>query len=221
MIPVVTRKFPCQIFIKFSFIIIEQQPHRSKKSMTVFQSPFFQSKTSLVRMESFARFYEQAHLNVFRYAMVLCAGNPAEAEDITAEAFLRAWEKRQQFSGSSSAALGWVITIARNLLIDRRRSENTHPSETLLDEGLPDSEAGIEALLISAEQLQGVLEALAHLSLRQRDIFTLRYVLGWRVKRIAAHLDLPENSISVELRRALLRLKTQLARSGANPERTA
>jgi RNA polymerase sigma-70 factor, ECF subfamily len=189
--------------------------------MTIFQSSFFQNKVSLVRMDNFARFYQQTHLNVFRYAMVLCAGSQAEAEDITAEAFLHAWEKRQQFSGSASAALGWVITIARNLLIDRRRGENAHPADMLLDEALPDNRAGIEALLIDAEQLQEVLDALAQLSFRQRDIFTLRYIVGWRVKNIAVHLDLAENTVSVELRRARIKLQEQLARPDANPERTA
>ncbi len=165
---------------------------------------------SLQHAEDFSRFYETAHLSVFRYAMVLCAGDQAEAEDITAEAFLRAWDKRRQFTGSASAALGWVITIARNLLIDRRRAENTRPANTALDEALPGPEANIEAILVQEDQLQQVLSAVAGLPFLQRDIFTLRHVLGWRVQDIAAHLGLAENTVSANLRRVLEKLKTQL-----------
>ncbi len=149
-------------------------------------------------------------MSVYRYVMVLCAGNQAEAEDITAEAFFRAWEKRSQFSGSSSAALGWVITIARNLLIDQRRSERRHPTEINLEEGVTDLSVSIESILIDSEQLQQVLDALHSLPFAQRNIFTLRYVLGWRVKTIAAHLGLAENTVSVDLRRALAKIQRQI-----------
>jgi RNA polymerase sigma-70 factor (ECF subfamily) len=178
--------------------------------MTLFQLPSLKKPCPIQRPEDFARFYEQAHLSVFRYGMVLCAGNQAEAEDITAEAFFRAWEKRQQFTGSSSAALGWVITIARNILIDQRRSESAHPIENQLDEVLSDHATNIEAILIDDEQLQQVLDALQSLPFAQRNIFTLRYVLDWRVKSIAAHLGLAENTVSVDLRRALAKIQKQL-----------
>ncbi len=164
----------------------------------------------LLSAEDFARFYESAHLSVFRYAMVLCAGNQSEAEDITAEAFVKAWEERQQFSGSAPAALGWVITIARNVLIDRRRADSTHPAETVTDEALAGHEDSIESILIDKDQLQQVLAAIAGLPFPQRDIFTLRHVLGWRVQAIAAHLSLAENTVSVYLRRALAKLQAQL-----------
>ena len=183
----------------------------------------FSKQFSLQAAEDFARFYDTAHLSLFRYVMVLCAGNQAEAEDITAEAFIRAWEKRQQFSGSAPAALGWVITIARNLLIDRRRSEGTHPVEAALDETLADAAVGqssIEAILIHDDQLQQALAAIQGLTLPQREIITLRFVLGWRVKAIASHLGLAENTVSVDLRRALAKLQAQLAPQEITARRT-
>ncbi len=173
----------------------------------------------LLSAEDFARFYETAHLSVFRYAMVLCAGNQPEAEDITAEAFFRAWEKREQFSGSAQAALGWVITIARHILIDRQRAEAAHPAETELDEALAGNEGSIESMLVDADQLQDVLAAIARLSSPQRDIFTLRHVLGWRVQAIAAALGLAENTVSVSLRRALAKVQARLDLPGGSPVR--
>ena len=184
--------------------------------------PFSLSKNQypLVPPDAFSNFYEQAHLSVFRYAMVLCGGNQAEAEDITADAFFRAWEKRQQFSGSQEAALGWVITIARNLLIDHRRSENTHPADAFLDDSLPDAGDHIETILVDDEQFQKVFDSIRRLPFPHGDILTLRYVLGWQVKTIAAHLGLAENTVSVNLRRALARIQLELVSQEFNDGRT-
>lgn len=38
-------------------------------------------------------------------------------------------------------------------------------------------------------------------------MIVLRYVLGWPVKRIAEHLDMLENTVSVNLRRILQRMQ--------------
>jgi len=144
----------------------------------------------------------------------LCAGNTAEAEDLTAEAFLRAWDKRSQFSGSQSDATRWVITIARNLYIDRYRQSSGTSLETLDEPSITD-EISIEQILVAQEQFQLALDAIHNLPVRQRDVFSLRYLLDWRVKEIAAQLGISENNVSVELRRALLKLKAKLVPEGA------
>lgn len=194
--------------------------------MTLFHIPSRRAPAPLESAQNFARFYEQAHLSVFRYVMVLCAGNQAEAEDITAEAFIRAWEKRCQFSGSSSAALGWVITIARNILIDQRRAAGRHVEEDILDEALSDQSTGIEELLVDGEQLESILQALHNLPFPQGDMVALRYALGWRVKTIAEHFGLAENTVSAALKRALTTLQRRLispqgpqALDGAYPQK--
>jgi RNA polymerase sigma-70 factor (ECF subfamily) len=129
--------------------------------------------------------------------MVLCAGNQDETEEITAEAFFRAWEKRRQFSGTQPAAFGWLITVARNILIDRRRSEGKHPVETFVDEELTDQGIDLEAILVDREQFQSTLAILQELPFPQGDIIALRYVLGWQIKAIAEHLGMAENTVSV------------------------
>jgi RNA polymerase sigma-70 factor (ECF subfamily) len=190
------------------------------QSMAWFELPFLQKSTRLVEPGQFARFFEEQHLAVFRYVMVLCGGNQAEAEDITASAFFRAWEKRTQFNGSPSAALGWVIAIARNLLIDQRRAEASRGLPIGLDDELPTGETTIEEVLMAEEQLDQALAALGHLPFHQREAFVLRYVLGWRVKDIAAQLGLAENTVSTNLRRALAKIQRQLAQPEMSPENT-
>lgn len=179
--------------------------------MRIFQSSASQARFSITRPEDFSRFYEQAHLSVFRYVMVLCAGNQPEAEDITADAFFRAWQKREQFSGSQSAALGWVITIARNLLIDHQRAKGK-TVELSLEEEFIAQQSGIEDLLVDREHFQFALDAIHQLPFPQGDILILRFALGWQVKAIAEHFGLAENTVSVQLRRALTRVQQKLIR---------
>ncbi len=189
--------------------------------MRFFQSSAGQTKFPITQPDAFTRFYEQAHLSVFRYVMVLCAGNQPEAEDITADAFFRAWQKREQFSGSQSAALGWVITIARNLLIDRKRAEGKHEEDTAIEEDISDQRSGVEDLLVDREHLQLVLDAIHQLPFPQSDILTLRFVLGWQVKAIAEHFGLAENTVSTHLRRAIIRVQRKLTPQAEAAERGA
>ena len=103
-----------------------------------------------------------------------------------------------------------MITIARHLLIDQRRAAKTHPVEADLDEAFPDHAESIESMLVEDEQLNQVLSSIQRLPFPQGDILSLRYVLGWQVKAIATHLELPENTVSVYLRRGLARVQAQL-----------
>lgn len=91
---------------------------------------FFDESAPLASAEAFSHFFEATHLSVFRYIYGLHGGPAADVEDLTAEAFLRAWKARHRFSGDAHAALGWVITIARRLVIDvcRRNSVGRHES---------------------------------------------------------------------------------------------
>ena len=76
---------------------------------------------SLRNAESFAKLYDRAHVIVFRFIYSLHGGPPQEVEDLTAETFSRAWKARHRFSGNESAAIGWLLQIARNLVIDAHR----------------------------------------------------------------------------------------------------
>ena len=55
--------------------------------------------------------------------------------------------------------------------------------------------------------MQVLVTLLQALPRPEREMLVLRYVLGWRVKRIAAHLSLAENTVSVKIRRALEKLR--------------
>ena len=167
--------------------------------------------TPLADATVFADFFSETHLKTFRYLMVLCGGRAQEAEDLTAEAYLRAWKNRLQFRGSGDQSLYWILTIARHLFIDHHRSAVVQPPEVDLSDEQPGSTLEAEEALVVGDEMQTLLEALSYVSIVEREIIYLRYGLGWRVAQIADRLGKKENTVSVMLRRTLQRMRVLLA----------
>ncbi len=161
----------------------------------------------------FAAFYEHSHLPVFRYIYGLTGGPREEVEDLTAETFARAWKARHTFDDRSSdvegsAALGWVLKIARRLVIDNYRRQQVRKVEEHPDLGdLPALDGHPEQAALAKEQRQTLWRLLLDLPEEPREILILRYLLGWRVSQIADYLGKPENTISVTVRRTLARMQ--------------
>lgn len=160
--------------------------------------------------EAFSQLFESAHLSVFRYIYGLTGGPAQEVEDLTAEVFLKAWTARDTFEGSTDAALGWLLLIAKRLVIDayrKRERQKTEPGIEDLIVAAPDSSPEEQA--VTAEQVGILWGMLQELPDDQREMLVLRYLLGWRVNRIAAHFNLAENTVSVMLRRTISRLQRE------------
>ena len=165
-------------------------------------------QTPLAEAEAFAELYQRTHLVVFRYIFALNGGPQQEVEDLTTDTFIRAWKARQRFEGDQEAALSWLLRIARNLVIDSHRRTKVRGVETNLEDALlitPD--ASPEEQVARKEQFNALWVIISTLQPQHREIIVLRYVLGWPVKRIAAHLNMLENTTSVNLRRILQRIQ--------------
>ena len=166
-----------------------------------------------LQADAFNHLYQSTHLSVFRYVYGLTGGPPAEVEDITAEAFFRAWKNREKFSGSFQEGTGWVLRIARNLVIDGyRQDKNRMPYEDELPEDeylqLP-AENLPEEEIIQSEQQDLILRLIKNLPPDQREMLVLRYFLNWKIRQIGAYLNIPENTVSVSVRRSLEKIRSQ------------
>jgi RNA polymerase sigma-70 factor (ECF subfamily) len=127
---------------------------------------------------------------------------------LTAETYTRAWKTRQHFNGNDQAALGWLLRIAKNLVIDlSRRRKIRDVDEDVNIELLVDPNILPESDVIAREQITTLWRMLVNLSDETREMLVLRYMLGWQIKQVAGHLGTSENSVSVTIRRALQRLQ--------------
>jgi RNA polymerase sigma-70 factor, ECF subfamily len=164
--------------------------------------------------QDFAAAYERSHLPVFRYIYGLTGGPREQVEDLTADTFTRAWKARHTFNGdpgdtlNDGAVIGWLLKIARRLVIDDYRRQRVRGLEEFPDLGeLPDPDARPEQAALAREQYQTLWRLLQALPDEPREILILRYLLNWRVNQIADYLGKPENTVSVTIRRTLARLQ--------------
>ncbi len=70
--------------------------------------------------ETFETLYRQRHRDVYRYTLLMLRSCD-DAEDVTAEAFHRAYAAWQSGHGPTGQPLPWLLLIARRLVIDRSR----------------------------------------------------------------------------------------------------
>lgn len=165
---------------------------------------------SLVEKEEFNRLYLSTHLSVFRYTLSLLGGPIQDAEDITSKTYLRAWGSRNSFSGDEESALRWLLKIARNLIVDATRHKKVREKHDHLTTANDDAlNRPTERKIILNEQQASIWKLIQALPDQDKEIVTLRYFLDFPIKEIAAQLDVPQNTLSVRLRRIMERLRRQ------------
>ena len=141
---------------------------------------------------------------------------PADAEDLAAEAFLRAYRALRGYDAPRIRALRlrpWLLTIlrntARNAMRDARRQPAPPPAFEPVEEafGGPSVEQHLEQ-----QQLQDALgELLAELPEVQRTAVVLRHVVGLPTVEVAEVLGCPAGTAKSHISRGLARLRAMLA----------
>lgn len=113
------------------------------------------------------------HLNsVIRYVIFL-SREPEEAQDITQEIFLKAWQSFDP--GRKNSFKAWIMTIARNLVIDRKRRRLPRV-EYICDYSNESSSAGSGEHVNPGGHFPAGLRLLAKLPTDQQEIVFMRYV---------------------------------------------
>jgi RNA polymerase sigma-70 factor (ECF subfamily) len=148
-------------------------------------------------------------------------GDRQEAEDLTQDAFVKAFVNLASFKGQSSF-FTWIYRIAFNLAATRRQRKRPWVSlearrESLGPEPLDTSEPA-EEHLIREERAAETRAALAELPEEFREILVLREIEGCDYHTIAEILSTPIGTVRSRLHRARLELRNRLqARSARQP----
>jgi len=151
----------------------------------------------------FDALYARYARDVFRFATYLC-GNRSDAEDITAETFVRAWTAPERIEAVT--VKGYLFTIARNLKGIRRTSRHTD-----LREDLPDPSPGHPSRLEQQAELDAVLARLQTLPEVDRAALLMRALDGLPYQEIAIALGISLSSAKVKVHRTravLMKLRT-------------
>jgi RNA polymerase sigma-70 factor (ECF subfamily) len=166
---------------------------------------------------AFGELVERFESSLYNFILRRVA-SPEDAEEVTQDAFLRAWRKLDGYDPRWSFAT-WLFTIARHLAATRRRVASTKPAIAESSDGTVDDLAAREHTrddLDRGDERGGAWSIADRvLGVDQRSALWLRYAEDLTVGEIAEVLG--RSTVSVRV--LLFRARATLARSLASGER--
>lgn len=153
--------------------------------------------------------YDAHAAPVWRYVVSL-TGDAAGADDVVQETLVRAWRTERILADDPSTTRAWLMTVARNLVIDEARSarrRHEQPVAELPDRARDDdTEAILDALVIE--------DALASLSAEHRAVIITAYYGGRSVAQASQELGIAEGTVKSRLHYGLRALRLALQERG-------
>jgi len=157
--------------------------------------------------EAFARIVQRYQDAVFGIALARL-GNFHEAQDVAQQVFLDAFQRLGALR--NAARLGaWLRSMAIHMSIDRIR-RRTATMEIEHAAGCESSDPAPPVAAARTELRTAVLEAIARLSVPQRETTMLFYIDGYSVEKVAAIQEVPVGTVKRRLHDARQRLKAQM-----------
>lgn len=153
--------------------------------------------------------YEQL---AFRTAYLI-TGSTADAEEVTQEAFIRAYRALPRFRRDRPLR-PWLLTIVANEARNRRRSNEQRLAFPLASdyEGSGDAAPSPDVSVLDSERRRQIGGALRALSPSDRDVIVCRFFLELSEQETAAVLHIRRGTVKSRLSRALGRLRAQIER---------
>jgi RNA polymerase sigma-70 factor (ECF subfamily) len=154
--------------------------------------------------ESFEALYRRTFPRVYGYVASMLRDRAA-AEDVTAQAYERAYRKRRSFRASRGSREAWLFGIARNGALDelRKRKRRAGLHAELEDVSSPTPTEYAELSL----RRETVRAALMTLDPREQEMVALKYAGELSNAEIAKVLRISESNAGTRLHRALEKLR--------------
>jgi RNA polymerase sigma-70 factor, ECF subfamily len=157
------------------------------------------------KVGGFGALYRRRYRDVYRYALLMLR-SAEDAEDVTADAFQRAYAAWGSGHGPAGQALPWLLLITRRLVIDktrRRRLLSWLPLESLH----PTHEPAVDAETARTEFWLWFDRFARELPARQREVLFLRYQRDLDDEAIGAILGLSASGVRSLVGRACATLR--------------
>jgi RNA polymerase sigma-70 factor (ECF subfamily) len=159
---------------------------------------------------AFGLLYNKYQPKLFRF-IFLKVSQREEAEDLTHQVFLNAWQNIESFKDEGLPLSSWLYKIARNKVIDFYRTRKQISSiESIPDEILALSTKSSEEEISQKIQLESVYKALKKLPLDYQEVILMRFVEGLTPREIAKITGKNYGAVRVTQFRALKQLKNEL-----------
>lgn len=168
-----------------------------------------QSRSADRSLEGWVRDQFGEHGPGLRRYLIRMLGDPTLAEDLAQDVFLRLFEEARKQNRVENVR-PWVFQVGHNLAIDhlRRSGRDAWPAQSELI-GEPDQAPNAEELLLEAERITQVRQALSLLSSQERQVIELR-AEGLKYREIAGLMGLQVSSVATFLSRAVHKIARQI-----------
>lgn len=137
----------------------------------------------------------------------------ADAEDITAQVFMNAYQAYARFEARNTTPLAWLFRIARNATLDHFRSHGRRERLRRTIEHQPVAESDPSGVAEERIQYAGLLGLVARLPERQRDAISLRHS-GLSFEEVGVLMSCSEDAAKMLYHRALKALRESADREG-------
>ncbi len=169
------------------------------------------ARTALGDRSAFSALYDATSAKLFGICLRVL-NNRAEAEDALQDVYVRIWQKAGRYTAGTYSPMTWLITLARNLAIDRLRARKapTRDIDEMYD--LRDETPGPEAAAVARSEMGRIARCLDELEPDRAQAVKGAYLDGETYQDLAARHDVPVNTMRTWLRRSLMKLKDCLSR---------
>jgi len=164
---------------------------------------------------AFGELYECHAPVIFRY-LFAHLDSRMDAEDLTGEVFLKAWQYLPKYKEHGVPFLAFLFRIAHNVLIDHYRQSSRQESKTPEELDGYKQESSVEPIDMVGLQLehQAVLRVLSKLRPDYQTVLTLRFISELSPEETSQVMDRSVGAIRVLQHRALAALRENIEKSG-------
>ncbi len=163
--------------------------------------------------ESYGLLYDRYVQKIYRF-VYFKVHNKEDAEDVTSDVFLKAWQYILQKSPLEIQSVsGLLFSIARNSVIDVYRERSKKPAVSIEVIAEIAQEEKSFAQLESKESIHHMVEMIKKLKQDYQEVLLLKYVEELKISEIARLLGKSSVNVRVLLHRALKKLKEMSKKS--------
>lgn len=159
------------------------------------------------KSSAFGELYDRYQPQIYRF-IYFKVSHREEAEDLTHQVFLNAWQNIQKYKFQGYPFSSWLYSIARNKVIDYYRTKKTNLS---IDQVAEIETNASNAITIDISiDIDRVKKAILELNETEQDIIIMRFVEDASPREIAKIINKNEGSVKVIQHRAIKKLKNIL-----------
>lgn len=159
---------------------------------------------------AFGMLYDHYQPKIYRFVYIKVS-NREDAEDITHQAFLNAWQNIKSYKHMGFPFSSWLYSIARNLVIDHYRTKKSVVDIEEINPEFAIAPASIELSIDKGLTMDAILIAIRSLKQEYQDVLIMRFINELSLKEVAAAIGKTEGAVKLLEHRGLATIKRNIA----------